>query len=695
MQCTADIPPVDILDVTDEADNCSLEANITVAHVSDVSDGNSNPEVITRTYSVTDEASNSINVTQTITVNDITDPTASNPTAANVQCTADIPPVDILDVTDEADNCSLEANITVAHVSDVSDGNSNPEVITRTYSVTDEASNSINVTQTITVNDITDPTASNPTAANVQCTADIPPVDILDVTDEADNCSLEANITVAHVSDVSDGNSNPEVITRTYSVTDEASNSINVTQTITVNDTTDPTASNPTAANVQCSADIPPVDILDVTDEADNCSLEANITVAHVSDVSDGNSNPEVITRTYSVTDEASNSINVTQTITVNDTTDPTASNPTAANVQCSADIPPVDILDVTDEADNCSLEANITVAHVSDVSDGNSNPEVITRTYSVTDEASNSINVTQTITVNDITDPTASNPTAANVQCSADIPPVDILDVTDEADNCSLEANITVAHVSDVSDGNSNPEVITRTYSVTDEASNSINVTQTITVNDTTDPTASNPTAANVQCTADIPPVDILDVTDEADNCSLEANITVAHVSDVSDGNSNPEVITRTYSVTDEASNSINVTQTITVNDTTDPTASNPTAANVQCTADIPPVDILDVTDEADNCSLEANITVAHVSDVSDGNSNPEVITRTYSVTDEASNSINVTQTITVNDVSNPVCVAKDITIDLLGGTLVISGADIDNGSSDNCGNSYFSCIT
>ncbi|MBI6118394.1 hypothetical protein I6U49_16905, partial [Salegentibacter sp. F63223] len=59
-----------------------------------------------------------------------------------------------------------------------------------------------------------------------------------------------------------------------------------------------------------------------VTDEADNCT--ANPTVAFVSDVSDGNSNPEIITRTYSVTDDAGNSINVTQEITVNDTTDPT-----------------------------------------------------------------------------------------------------------------------------------------------------------------------------------------------------------------------------------------------------------------------------------------------------------------------------------------------------------------------------------
>ncbi|WP_282083916.1 hypothetical protein, partial [Aquimarina aggregata] len=73
------------------------------------------------------------------------------------------------------------------------------------------------------------------------------------------------------------------------------------------------------------------------------------------------------ITRTYSVTDAAGNSINVTQTITINDTTDPTASNPSPISAQCSAPAPDVTV--VTDEADNCGTA---TVAFVSDVSDGN-----------------------------------------------------------------------------------------------------------------------------------------------------------------------------------------------------------------------------------------------------------------------------------------------------------------------------------
>ena len=78
----------------------------------------------------------------------------------------------------------------------------------------------------------------------------------------------------------------------------------------------------------------------------------------------------------------------------------PTASNPTSINVECMDDVPAFDITVVTDEADN---QGTPIVAFVSDVSDGNTCPETITRTYSVTDDCNNSINVTQIITISPI----------------------------------------------------------------------------------------------------------------------------------------------------------------------------------------------------------------------------------------------------------------------------------------------------
>ncbi|MEM7486665.1 MAG: gliding motility-associated C-terminal domain-containing protein, partial [Bacteroidota bacterium] len=254
---------------------------------------------------------------------------------------------------------------------------------------------------------------------------------------------------------------------------------------------------------------------------------------------------------------------------------------------------------------------------------------------YTATDAGGNSTTCSFTVTVSDNVDPTASNPEPINVQCPADVPAPDALVVTDEADNCGTP---NVTFVGDNQVGN----VITRIYSITDDAGNSINAIQTITVQDTTDPTASDPAPINVQCFGDVPVPDIAAVIDEADNCSIPV---VAFVGDNQVGN----VITRTYSITDDAGNSINVTQNITVQDTTDPMASDPAPINVQCPGDVPVPDIAVVIDEADNCSVPV---VAFVGDSQVGNT----ITRTYSVTDAAGNSIDISQDIIIQDTQAPV---------------------------------------
>jgi len=265
-------------------------------------------------------------------------PTASAPDSAFVQCIGDVPAVDVLVVNDEADNCTVSP--AVAHVGDVSDGLTCPETITRTYSVTDDCGNQITVDQIIVVNDTIAPTASAPDTIFVQCTGDIPIPDIAVVTDAADNCT--AAPVVAHVDDIGNGLSCPETITRIYSLTDDCGNQFTVDQIIIVNDTIAPTASTPDSIFVQCIGDVPTVDVLDVTDEADNCTVSP--VVAHLGDATDGLTCPETITRTYSVTDDCGNQITLDQIIIVNDTIAPTASAPDSVFVQCIGDVPAVDV---------------------------------------------------------------------------------------------------------------------------------------------------------------------------------------------------------------------------------------------------------------------------------------------------------------------------------------------------------------
>ncbi|MDG1334203.1 MAG: gliding motility-associated C-terminal domain-containing protein [Crocinitomicaceae bacterium] len=321
------------------------------------------------------------------------------------------------------------------------------------------------------------PTASNPATINVQCAGDVPLPDVTVVTDEADDFTAAPIVT--HEGDVSDGLSCPETITRTYRVTDVCGNFIDVQQLIVIMDTQGPIMDPPpAAASVQCVGDIPAPAMLGYTD---NC--DAPGTVLSVDGPLVGGTCGGTVTRTWTSTDVCGNiSAAVTQTFTVLDNIAPTAGTPAPINVECFANIPVPDGSVVPGPADNCS--ALLTVNFLGDVSDGQSCPETITRSYEVVDDCGNTVTVYQTITVNDITPPTASNPATASYPLLSDVPLGNASTgvVTDEADNCTVSP--TVTWVSDVSDNDiCAGETITRTFSVTDDCGNEIFVTQAITI--------------------------------------------------------------------------------------------------------------------------------------------------------------------------------------------------------------------
>lgn len=319
-------------------------------------------------------------------------PTASNPLTVNVQCIGDVPAPDITVVFDEADDYT--AVPIVAYVGDVSSGLTCPDTIIRTYSVTDSCGNSLNVQQLIIVDDTIAPVVDPaPPGFAVQCVGEIPPATSLAYTD---NCSPAGTILSTDGPLIGGGCGG--TVTRTWIATDACgNNSIPLTQVFTVNDTILPMAGTLAPMTVQCIGDVPVPDTTIIPGVTDNCS--ALPVVTFVADISDGLTCPETITRTYSVTDNCGNQITVDQTIIVNDTILPTASNPTPINVTVLANVPAPDITVVTDEADNCTV--NPIVTWVGDVSDSAiCAGETIVRTYSVMDDCGNEIYVTQQITV-------------------------------------------------------------------------------------------------------------------------------------------------------------------------------------------------------------------------------------------------------------------------------------------------------
>ena len=529
-------------------DDVTIDADLTVTF-SDLVNG-SCPTIITRTYTITDECGNSVDVVQTITIQDVTAPTFTAPSALTINCEDDATDLALTgDVTDESDNCSVGLNATYVDVTD----NTDPcaVIITRTWTLTDDCGNTSTQDQIITVEDVTAPTFTAPSALTINCEDDATDLALTgDVTDESDNCSVGLNATYSDATD----NTDPcaVIITRTWTLTDDCGNTSTQDQTITVEDVTAPTFTAPSALTINCEDDATDLALTgDVTDESDNCSVGLNATYVDVTD----NTDPcaVIITRTWTLTDDCGNTSTQDQIITVEDVTAPTFTAPSALTINCEDDATDLALTgDVTDESDNCSVGLNATYVDVTD----NTDPcaVIITRTWTLTDDCGNTSTQDQTITVEDVTAPTFTAPSALTINCEDDATDLALTgDVTDESDNCSVGLNATYSDATD----NTDPcaVIITRTWTLTDDCGNTSTQDQIITVEDVTAPTFTAPSALTINCEDDATDLALTgDVTDESDNCSVGLNATYVDVTD----NTDPcaVIITRTWTLTDDCGN-------------------------------------------------------------------------------------------------------------------------------------------
>lgn len=216
----------------------------------------------------------------------------------------------------------------------------------------------------------------------------------------------------------------------TWTYTDCAGTNFNWVFTYTITGNTGPVFANPPAnVTVSCITDVPSSIMLSFTDD---CT--PSTPVAAVDSPIMG-SCPATITRTWSFTDDCGFLGTTSQTITIDDTTPPTASNPAPINLAgCNASVPAPDVTVVTDEADNCTASV---VAFINDVTSLVGCTETTIRNYSVTDGCNNSIIVSQTITRTLDTTPPVISPAPADltVACLTQVPPMISLTYTD---NCS-----------------------------------------------------------------------------------------------------------------------------------------------------------------------------------------------------------------------------------------------------------------
>ncbi|MBT8274052.1 MAG: T9SS type A sorting domain-containing protein, partial [Bacteroidia bacterium] len=164
---------------------------------------------------------------------------------------------------------------------------------------------------------------------------------------------------------------------------------------------------------VECDS-IPSADTLTASDSCGSASVVFDETTSP-----GACPNAYTITRTWTATDECGNDTVHIQTLTVEDTTDPTFNEalPVDATVECD-NIPPADVLTATD---GCTDTSAAVVFDENTTAGSCPNSYTITRHWAATDACGNVENYMQTITVEDNTNPSWTiEPSDVLAECNA-----------------------------------------------------------------------------------------------------------------------------------------------------------------------------------------------------------------------------------------------------------------------------------
>ena len=498
-----------------------------------------------------------------------------------------------------------------------------------TWTARDDKGGIINDTQTILIQDTTDPVITAPGDVTLEATSLISMIH-LGVATATDTVDAMPTITS------NAPNSFPIGITIvTYTATDDSGNSVTATQTITINDT-EPVLVLPSDVTVEATGAQTPVDIgtATVTDNID--------TITATNDAPDSFPVGDTLV-TWTATDISENTVTAIQTVTIRDTTDP------------YFDIPASNILFAEATGRFTTLEIGTVTAHDiadPDVAVTNDAPDSFPLaatfvTWTARDSSGNTARYDQIVVVSDKTSPTITAPD----------------DVTIEADTLLTMIQLGVATATDLVDPmptitsdapTSFPIGVTIvTYTATDFFDNSATDIQKVTIQDTIEPMLFLPSDVTAEATGALTLVDIGTAT-VSDNID-----TITATNDSPD--SFPLGETRvTWTAMDISGNTATAIQTVVIRDTTNPTITVPHSLIVEATDELTPVYIGNATARD---TVDPDVTVTH--DAPDSFPLGET-TITWSARDDSGNAVNNTQTVRIQDTTEPVFASfpDDITV-------------------------------
>jgi hypothetical protein len=333
---------------------------------------------------------------------------------------------------------------------------------------------------------------------------------------------------------------------------------------ITVLDGTPPEIICPENITLEYPADTDPTNTGQAT-ATDNCDDSPSITYNDVSIPGCGKT--EVITRTWIATDECGNSSSCDQTITVEDTTAPEFTIvPEDADAECDGNSNAAELdawLNSVSAEDLCG-EVTITNDFTS-LSDDCGATGSATVTWTATDECGNTATTSATFTIVDTTAPLFSvSPVDKTVECDGSGNSTDLqawLNSVSAEDVCG---DVTITNdFTSLSDDCGATGFAIVVWTATDDCGNIATTSPaTFTIVDTTAPTITCPPDVELTYPADTS-VEANGSATAEDICS---DVTITHSDVTVPGCGKTEVITRTWTATDECGNSSTCDQIIEV---------------------------------------------------------------------------------------------------------------------------------
>ncbi len=621
----------------------------------------------TITWTYDDGNENIVTQTQNVIVDDDTSPTV---VVQNITLDLGASGNASIVAGDIDNNSSDNCGIATMELSKTAFGCSNVGTNQVTLTVTDVNGNSAAETATVLVNDVTPPTVlTKNISVDLDETGNVSIV-AADVDDgSTDACGITSLSVSPDAFTCADVGEN----TVTLTVTDVNGNSAAGTAIVIVNDVTPPTV---LTKNISVDLDetgnvsIVAADVDDgSTDACGITSLSVSPDAFTCADVGEN-------TVTLTVTDVDGNSAAGTAIVIVNDVTPPTV-----LTKNISVDLDATGNISITAaDVDDGSTDA-CGIASLSVSPDAFTCSEVGTNTVTltVTDVNGNVAEGAASVTVNDVTQPVVLTKNISVELDATGYASITAADVDDgSADACGIASLSVSPDAFTCADVGEN----TITLTVIDVNGNVAEGAASVTVNDVTQPvvlTKNISVELDATGNASITAADVDDgSTDACGIASLSVSPDAFTCADVGEN-------TITLTVIDVNGNLAEGAASVTVNDVTQPvvlTKNISVELDATGNASITAADVDDgSTDACGIASLSVSPDAFTCSEVGTN-------TVTLTVTDVNGNSAAGTATITVNDVTPPTVLTKNISVDLdETGNVSVVAADVDDGSTDACG--------